>query len=103
MPTTIFSQGEVQELASEIKRQLIPVLIEEFKQSELPPLLDRKQFMELAGISPTKCNELFNRADFPVNRELGHPKVPTKEFFNWLQATTQNAQEVDMKFPYQAI
>lgn len=52
----------------------------------LPPLLTRRQFMELVGISGTKCAELFNRADFPVNREFGHPRVPTEQLFEWIKA-----------------
>ena len=59
--------------------------------------------MELAGIGDSKCNELFHRRDFPVNRELGHPRVPTKAFFEWLYATTQNADEVNTKYPYEVV
>lgn len=55
---------------------------------ELPPLLTRKQFMDLAGIGESKCAELFNRQDFPVNREFGHPRVPTKLLFDWVYAHT---------------
>ncbi|WP_164670928.1 hypothetical protein [Virgibacillus doumboii] len=93
MPT--FSQEEIQEFASEIKKQLLPVLLQELREKQLPPVLTRKQFMELVDIGPSKCNELFNRQDFPVNRELGHPKVITKDFFEWLSATNQNADEVN--------
>lgn len=63
------------------------------KKYELPPLLSRTQFMELVGIGPTKCNELFNRRDFPVNRELGHPKVPTHLLFKWIDENTEWIQE----------
>lgn len=55
---------------------------------DLPPLLTRKQFMELVGIGETKCAELFNRSDFPVIREFGHPRVPTKQLFDWIKANT---------------
>ena len=57
--------------------------------------------MELVGIGESKCAELFHRSDFPVNRELGHPRVPTKDFFEWLSRTNQNAREVNMRFPYE--
>lgn len=54
----------------------------------LKPLLTRKQFMELVDIGETKCAELFNRRDFPVNREFGHPRVPTTLLFEWINANT---------------
>lgn len=59
------------------------------KKYELPPLLSRKQFMELVGIADTKCAELFNRQDFPVIREFGHPKVPTHLLFQWIEENTE--------------
>lgn len=103
MATITFSNEFIQSIASEIKNQLVPILLQELEQKQLPPLLTRKQFMEVAGISGTKCNELFHRIDFPVNRELGHPRVPTKEFFEWISQTTQNQKEVNLKYPYRAI
>lgn len=57
---------------------------------DLPPLLTRKQFMELADISAAKCNELFHRKDFPVNREFGHPRVPTQQLFEWIERNTNS-------------
>src|SRR5690625_2761417 len=92
-----------QSLANKVIKQLVPILIEKLKQEDFPPLLTRKQFMELAGIGETKCNELFHRRDFPVNRELGHPRVPTKQFFEWVAATNQNAGEVNLKYPYDGV
>ncbi|GGB41396.1 hypothetical protein F3157_07945 [Virgibacillus dakarensis] len=97
MATITFGDDEIQSLVTEIKNQLIPVLIQELHQKELPPLLTRKQFMELVDISANKCNELFHRSDFPVTRELGHPRVITKDFFNWLSATNQNADEIEFR------
>jgi len=90
-----FSQEEIQSLVTEMKNQLIPVLIQELRQKQLPPLLTRKEFMDLVGIGESKCAELFHRSDFPVNRELGHPRVVTKDFFDWLAATNQNAAEIN--------
>jgi|SRR5690625_495775 len=101
MATITFSEEEIQKLVTEIKNQLVPVLLQELEQKQLPQLLTRRQFMELAGISGTKCNELFHRHDFPVNRELGHPRVVTKDLFEWLHATNQNSREVNLKYPYQ--
>lgn len=54
----------------------------------IKPLLTRKEFMKLVDIGETKCAELFNRRDFPVNREFGHPRVPTHLLFEWINANT---------------
>jgi|SRR5690625_3449261 len=97
MPVTTFTDEEIQSFVQEIKNQLLPALLHELHDKQLPPILTRKQFMELTDISASKCNELFNRADFPVTRELGHPRVVTKDFFKWLSNTT-NMAEIN---PYQ--
>lgn|SRR5690554_4219901 len=102
MPAITFSKEEIDSLVNEIKNQLVPVLVQELQSKQLPPILDRKQFMELVGISSTKCNELFNRSDFPVTRELGHPRVITKDFFEWLSESTNRA-EINVNYPYKAI
>lgn len=64
---------------------------------ELPPILTRKQFMELLDIGESKTAELFNRPDFPVNREFGHPRIPTVLLMRWIEEHTvwinQNAGE----------
>lgn len=95
MANLTFSQEEIHSLVTEIKNQLVPVLVQELQQKQLPPMLTRRQFMDLADIGETKCAELFNRDDFPVNRELGRPRVATKDFFDWISATNQNANEVN--------
>jgi len=100
MPVTTFTDEEIQAFVTEIKKQLIPVLVQELQEKQLPPLLTRKQFMELADVSAAKCNELFHRSDFPVTRELGHPRVPTKLFFNWINESVRNTSEVPLKHPY---
>lgn len=92
MPVILFNEEEIQALVTEIKNQLVPALLHELHEKQLPPLLTRKQFMELCDISASKCNELFNRADFPVTRELGHPRVITKEFFEWLSNSTNKGE-----------
>lgn len=102
MPTLQFSNEEISQLVTEIKNQLVPVLIQELQTKQLPPLLTRKQFMDLVDIGSSKCNELFNRDDFPVTRELGHPRVITKDFFEWLSDSTNRA-EIDSTYPYKAI
>ncbi|MFC5647652.1 DNA-binding protein [Paenibacillus solisilvae] len=56
--------------------------------SSLPPIFNRTQFMELLDIGPTKAAELLNREDFPVIRELGHPRVLTHLFLQWCETYT---------------
>lgn len=72
---------------------------------ELPQLLTRKQFMEFANISEAKCAQLFNRQDFPVNREFGHPRVPTKLLFEWIDRNTDwvGANAPMMRYPSKRI
>lgn len=65
------------------------------KKYELPLLLTRRQFMELANISEAKCARLFNRQDFPVNREFGHPRVPTKLLFDWIYVNTNWVETIE--------
>lgn len=98
-----FSKEYNQAMVSEIVKQLVPILVQEIKQSELPPILTRKEFMKLTGIGESKCAELFHRQDFPVNRQMGNPRVVTKDLFDWLHATAENQNEVNLKYPYQAI
>lgn len=56
---------------------------------ELPPILTRKQFMELLDIGEAKTAELFNRPGFPVNREFGHPRIPTGLLMKWIEEHTE--------------
>lgn len=100
MITTTVNEDFKKSLVNEMVQQLVPILLQEIKKNELPHLLSRKEFMELAGIGESKCNELFHRKDFPVNRELGHPKVETKAFFEWINETNQNAKGLNLQYPY---
>lgn len=88
------SQEDVALIAAELTKQVVPAVIKELeKRPTLPPLLTRTEFMELVGISATKCAELFNRRDFPVNREFGHPRVPTELLFQWVEQNTDWVRE----------
>lgn len=98
-----FSEEYNQSMVNEMVKQLIPVLVPLMKQYQLKPLMTRREFMEFVGIGESKCAELFHRHDFPVNRELGHPRVVTKDFFEWLHATNQNRSEVNLKYPYEVV
>lgn len=94
----------VQSLANEVVKQAVPVLLQELEQKQLPPLLTRKEFMDLVGIGDTKCNELFHRRDFyPLTRDFGHPKVVTHLFFQWLNEKAGRAEELDLKYPYEVV
>lgn len=85
MATINFTEEEISMIAKEVSKQLLPEILKEIKKERtLPSLMTRTQFMEFTGISGTKCNELFNREDFPVTRELGHPRVKTDTFLKWL-------------------
>ena len=95
MPQFSLSKEELSQIADELREELVPLIIDELKaERSLPPLLTRKQFMELVDIKDTKCAELFNRPDFPVNRELGNPRVPTQLFLEWVNRNSQNAQDI---------
>lgn len=61
--------------------------------NNLPPLLTKTQFQELLDIGSTKAAELFNRPDFPVIREFGHPRVPTQLLFIWIYGHTDWVQK----------
>lgn len=56
--------------------------------NNIPPLLTKAQFQELLDIGSTKAAELFNREDFPVIRDLGHPRIPTQLLFIWIYEHT---------------
>ncbi|WP_404407665.1 helix-turn-helix domain-containing protein [Jeotgalibacillus malaysiensis] len=58
-------------------------------KQQLPPLLTMIQFMELFDISRPKATELINRRDFPVLRSAGHPRIPTKQLFEWIDRNTE--------------
>ncbi|MFH5187020.1 DNA-binding protein [Paenibacillus sp. TAB 01] len=55
----------------------------------LPPVLNREQLMKFLDIKSTKASELMNRRDFPVIRELGHPKILTHLLMKWLEDHTE--------------
>lgn len=54
----------------------------------LPPVLTKTGMMQLLDIKANKAQELFNRPDFPVNREFGHPRIPTGLLLKWIDANT---------------
>lgn len=70
------------------------------KKYEVKPLMTRRQFMEFANISEAKCAQLFNRQDFPVNREFGHPRVPRELLFEWIERNTDWVEANMPNFKY---
>ncbi|MEH6943514.1 DNA-binding protein [Bacillus sp. JJ722] len=75
-------------LREEIQKAVADVV----KQNQLPPMLTRKQFMELFNISQTKASELLNRADFPVCREAG-VLIPSHLLMKWVEKNTRWVDE----------
>ncbi|WP_079529927.1 MULTISPECIES: hypothetical protein [Halobacillus] len=79
-----------QELFQRMVNKAVDAAIERHAlKDQLPPILTRKEFMNLMQIGDTKCAELFNRKDFPVNREFGNPRVPTKLLLKWIDEHTE--------------
>nr|WP_244864927.1 DNA-binding protein [Xylanibacillus composti] len=66
---------------------------DKIESSKWPPVLSRTKLMEFLGIKETKASELMNRADFPVIREFGHPKVPTHLLLKWIDSHTDWVEE----------
>jgi len=53
-----------------------------------PALMDKNELMEFLRIGHTKASELLNRADFPVIREFGHPRIPLHSLMIWIDEHT---------------
>lgn len=82
---------------TEILRQIIRDEVREavsnsIKTKELPPLLTRRELMDLYRISQTKVTELLGRSDFPVMREAGI-LIPTHLLFKWIESNTNWVDE----------
>jgi hypothetical protein len=78
-----------EQLLKKVVSEAVSAALEQTKPtSSLPPVLTRTQLMELLDIKSTKAAELFNRQDFPVTRELGHPRVLTHLLIQWLEDHT---------------
>jgi hypothetical protein len=71
-------------------------------KNQLPPLLTRKDLMELFHISQTKTSELLSRPDFPVFREAG-VLIPTHKLFEWIDRNTQWVEDNTDYFKHKAI
>ncbi|MCY9003306.1 DNA-binding protein [Peribacillus frigoritolerans] len=81
-------EGFREVLRQEIKNAVTDVI----QQNQLPPMLTRKQLMQLFNIGETKTSELLNRPDFPVFREAG-VLIPTHLLFKWIELNTRFVDE----------
>ncbi|MDZ5711618.1 helix-turn-helix domain-containing protein [Jeotgalibacillus haloalkalitolerans] len=80
---------DLDQLQAVIKDAIDQAMKEHAVKNELPPVLSKTQFQEFLGISHSKAVELMKRGDFPVFREAGHPRVPTKQLFEWIDLNTK--------------
>ncbi|HLS07745.1 hypothetical protein [Lentibacillus sp.] len=55
----------------------------------LPVVLNREQLKEVLDIKNNKVSELLNREDFPVLRDTGRPKIPSKQLLVWIDQNTE--------------
>jgi len=80
---------DLDELSSVIRAAVAEAVSNQPKVASLPPVLSKKQFMELLDIGSTKATELLNREDFPVIREMGVPRVLTHLLLTWMEEHTE--------------
>lgn len=79
--------GDLRQIIQEENEKIKKELLLETKSKQLPPLLTRKEIMQLFHIGQTKTSELLGRADFPVFRQAG-VLIPTKQLFEWIDRHT---------------
>ncbi|MED4936285.1 DNA-binding protein [Heyndrickxia coagulans] len=75
-------------LRQEVEKAMADVI----RKNELPPMLTKKELMNLLRIKDTKASELLNRPDFPVFREAG-VLIPTHLLFQWIEKNTRWVEE----------
>jgi predicted XRE-type DNA-binding protein len=91
-----------EEFRQVLREELANAIGDVMKQRQLPPMLTRKQMMEVLHISQTKASELLNRPDFPVFREAG-VLIPTHLLFKWIEKNTRWIAENTNYFNKEAI
>ncbi|WP_026678182.1 hypothetical protein [Fictibacillus gelatini] len=85
-----FDDAAMDIIAAKIAEKAFEKLKEKMDTAnQWPPLLTRDQLKDFLGIKDTKASELLNRADFPVIREFGRPKVPTHMLMKWIEEHTE--------------
>lgn len=76
------------EMFSEIIKEEVTKALQDFRTTQLPPMLTKQQLEKLLNIKHAKASELLNRPDFPVFREAG-VLVPTHLLFKWIERNTR--------------
>lgn len=87
-----FDETFIDALASKIADRAAEMLQERLRassQDNLPLILTRTEAMEILRCNSSKMAELMNRSDFPVNREFGHPRIPTHMLLKWVDNNTR--------------
>ncbi|WP_342399614.1 DNA-binding protein [Weizmannia sp. FSL K6-0777] len=84
-----------------LRQEIDKAMADVIRKNELPPMLTKKEFMELLRIKDTKASELLNRPDFPVFREAG-VLIPTHLLFKWIEKNTRWLED-NSKYFNQAI
>lgn len=84
---------DIEQLQQVINEAIARAFEKHIVPQSLPPILSKAQLMELLDIGKTKAAELLNREDFPVTRELGHPKVLTHLLIRWMEQHTEWVSE----------
>ena len=84
-----------------LRQEIDKAMADVVRKNELPPMLTKKEFMELLRIKDTKASELLNRPDFPVFREAG-VLIPTHLLFKWIEKNTRWLED-NSKYFNQAI
>lgn len=86
-------QKEFRENLRSLMREEFQGMMKEFAESQqLPPLLTRKEMMEVLRISHDKAAQLMARPDFPVSRVAG-VLIDRDKLFEWIDRHTQWVEE----------
>jgi|SRR5699024_9745149 len=83
-------ESTVNQIAEHIANQAFEKFSKKIdNQMNLPTVLNRERLKEVLDIKDNKVSELLARADFPVLRETGRPKVPAKQLLVWIDQHTE--------------
>jgi hypothetical protein len=63
------------------------------QKDESLQLLDTSDLMSIFKVGRNKVSELWSRQDFPVNRELGHPRVAKHLLIKWIDSHSEWVDE----------
>lgn len=74
---------QIEDMVASVAERVIAKQQEQ--QHHLPIVLSKERLCEELDISTSTATTLFRRADFPVARNLGGPKVVTHLLLQWLE------------------